>query len=283
MTQDKGLRGRALLRDPFIHFLILGGILFAAHSVWQYAQDRAARTIYVDPEEMERRAILFAGENKRNPSEDELKALLYDYVQEEALVREARKLGLEEGDTIIRRRLAQKARFMLEDTVDVAAPDAEQLCAWFNQNPQRFTPPARRSFSHIFISPEGRSDTRLRSLGQQLLSASTRGDWRKLGDPFLLNREYRLASVPDVAKAFGPVFAQALFSLDPQSKGFQGPVESAFGLHLVRIDAVEDATSKTCEDLLPQVEEGWKQDQREAANLQAIRDLVDQYDVVVAE
>lgn len=276
-------RWRTLAREPFVHFLILGAVLFAGHAIWQHFQDRTASTIIVDPQEMERRAILFAGENKRSPTEEELKALLYDFVQEEALVREAERLGLGEGDTIVRRRLAQKARFILEDTVTLAEPDEEALCAHMATNPQAFAKPPMRSFSHIFISPEGSSDDQLRSRGAELLAASRKGNWRALGDPFMLNREYRMASYPDVANSFGPDFAKSLFAIAASDKGFQGPMESAFGLHLVRVDAAKDAVMPECRKILAEIEKHWRETQREAANAAKIRALIDQYDVIVAE
>ncbi len=278
---DESPRWRKWAREPFVQFLILGALLFAGHAVWQRHMDYQANSIIVDPEEMERRAILFAGENNRTPTEEELKALLYDYVQEEALVREAKRLGLEEGDTIVRRRLAQKARFMLEDTVDIAQPDSDTLCAYAAENPDKFAKPPKRSFAHIFISPEGKSDAVLRDEAAKLLVSSTNTEWKTLGDPFMLNREYRLASYPDVAKSFGPQFAQAMFALDPQNRKFQGPIESAFGLHLVRIGETIEQEMPDCDAILGTIETVWRKDQRDAANAAKIREIIDQYEVVV--
>ena len=283
MADDNPARWRKWLSEPFIHFLLLGVALFAAHAVWQSWQDEAATTIFVDPEEMERRAILFAGENQRNPTEEELQALLYDYVQEEALVREAEKLGLAEGDTIVRRRLAQKARAMLEDVDAVEAPDQEILCAYLDENPERFAEPPRRTFAHIFVSPGEMDDAQLREKAAGLKARANDANWQSLGDPFLLNRSYSRASYPDVAKSFGPSFAEGMFALDPEKRGFQGPIPSSFGLHLVRIDAEEALVKPACGDILPRLEESWRRDQRERANAQSIRDLVDQYEVVVDE
>lgn len=174
MTDVQKTGWRRWIAEPLVHFLVLGVLLFAGHGVWQSARDSKANTILVDPEEMERRAVFFAGENQRNPTEEELQALLYDFVQEEALVREAERLGLDEGDTIIRRRLAQKVRFTLEDTVDVDAPDEATLCAFLEGNPQRFAEPPRRTFAHIYISPGELSDAQLRSKADTLKFAQVK-------------------------------------------------------------------------------------------------------------
>lgn len=283
MPEASPARWQRYAREPFFQFLLLGLLLFAAHGVWEHFQNRAGRTIIVDPGEMERRAILFAGENKRNPTEDELKALVYDYVQEEALVREARKLGLEEGDTIVRRRLAQKARFMLEDTVDIAAPDRETLCNFLEENPERFADPAKRSFAHIFLSPKTKSDVVLGQAAARLKDRAKSENWRTLGDPFLLNRSYTAATFPDVAKTFGPAFAKSLFALDDKTTEFQGPIESAFGLHLIRIDGVQAMVTPKCDAVLSELEKTWRADQRDTANAQSIRKIVERYEIVVDE
>ncbi len=283
MSGGSEARWRRLAREPFIHFLVLGALLFAGHALWQRAQDYEANTIVVDPEEMERRAILFAGENKRSPTDEELQALLYDFVQEEALVREAGRLGLAEGDTIVRRRLAQKARFMIEDTVDLPTPDRDTLCQYLEDNPDRFAEPAQRSFAHIFVAPDGRSDAELRDIAARLLAQANNENWESLGDPFLLNRSYRLASFPDVTKAFGPDFARGLFELEVGEDGFQGPISSAFGLHLVRIDGESERVVPECASIESELEQAWRNDQRERANAEKIREIIDQYEIVVTE
>ncbi|MGJ8606240.1 MAG: peptidyl-prolyl cis-trans isomerase [Marivita sp.] len=283
MAKESKSGWRHWIREPFVHFAILGALLFVGHALWQSARDYEANTILVDPAEMERRAILFAGENQRNPTEEELQLLLYDFVQEEALVREAERLGLDEGDTIIRRRLAQKVRFTLEDNVEIEAPDEATLCAYFDENPQRFSQPPRRSFSHIFITPGELSDTQLRSKADALKAQANAGNWESLGDPFLLNRQYERASLPDVGRSFGPAFARALFSAEVGGGAFQGPFPSSFGLHLVRVDGEEAMVVPQCSDILTELESEWRGDQREQSNALAIRAIIDQYEVVVAE
>jgi hypothetical protein len=291
MSLNRQAGWRRWAGEPFVHFALLGVLLFLGHALWQGWTDQDARTILVDPQEMERRAVLFAGENQRNPTEQELQAILYDFVEEEALVREAKALGLDEGDTIVRRRLAQKARFMLEDTADLEMPDQAALCTLLDKQPERFRDPPRRSFAHIFIAPGELSDDALRSKADAVLTRanrtnsnrtnSNRPNWRDLGDPFLLNRAYERASYGDVAKSFGPAFARGLFGAQTSSASFQGPIPSSFGLHLVRIDAAEEGSTPQCAAVLDELEAAWRSDQREAANARSVRAIIDQYEVVV--
>ena len=125
-------------KDPLIHFIILGVIVFFSHSIWQRNITKSEYTINVTEEEMTRQAKIFTGENRREPTNDDIKALLYSYIEERVLMREAERLGLGEDDTIIRRRLAQKMRFIIEDIDTLRNLRSEELKAWYSQNISRF-------------------------------------------------------------------------------------------------------------------------------------------------
>ena len=137
-----------LLREPFVHFVLLGGLLFAGHSLWQKHVVKTDHTIFVDPAEIQRQAQIFASENQRQPSETDLDGLLFAHIEEQALMREAKRLGLDEEDTIIRRRLAQKMRFMIEDVSVPELPEKAELQAWFKENPTYFIPV---SYTHLTL------------------------------------------------------------------------------------------------------------------------------------
>ena len=85
-----------LSREPLVHFILLGALLFAGHLLWQRHVTKADHTIIVTAEEMERQALIFAGENRRQPTDEDLKALLFAHVEEQALMREAERIGLGE-------------------------------------------------------------------------------------------------------------------------------------------------------------------------------------------
>ena len=63
---------KQIFREPLVHFIILGGLLFAGHSLWQRHVSQADYTITVSPDEMERQATIFAGENRRQPTDEDL-------------------------------------------------------------------------------------------------------------------------------------------------------------------------------------------------------------------
>jgi len=270
------------LREPLVHFIILGALLFAGHTLWQRHVAKADHTITVSTEEMERQALIFAGENRRKPTDDDLKALLFSYVEEEALVREAERMGLGENDTIIRRRLAQKMRFLIENVDAPPLPDEAELDKYFQANIAAFTRPETRGFSHIYLSPGTRGEAlekdALDILGQILLR-NPPADWKTLGDPFMMKREFKSLNLTEVSRLFGQTFSEGVFNASGEQ--WQGPVESAFGLHLIRIDMVSPKVVPKLTDIRADVENKWQEEALRSANTERLKTLIKKYKVDV--
>ena len=114
-----------LLKEPFLHFLLLGAALFALN-VWRQKQrpaENATPRIEVTAAVVERLRSGYERQFHRTPDEDELRGLVTAHVREEVLCREALAMGLDRDDTIVRRRLAQKMEFLTDDIVGAAEPD----------------------------------------------------------------------------------------------------------------------------------------------------------------
>jgi len=271
-----------LLREPFVHFVLLGGVLFAGHSAWQKHVVKSERTILVSPAEMERQAQIFARENQRAPSDADLEGLLFAYIEEQALMREAKRLGLDEDDTIIRRRLAQKMRFMIDDVSAPEFPTRDTLKTWFENNPTRFIRPETRSFEHIYLSPKGRSNTVVAE-AEALLSGGNIGiDWQSKSDPFMTGLRAKTLAKPAVQRDFGTAFANKLFAL-PNTSDWQGPINSAFGVHLVRLTEVTPEYLPEFSAIEIEVEAVWLEEAKRVENSAALEKLIEKYRVEVTE
>ena len=120
---------KRLLREPLVHFLLLGALLFG---VWQFAQDgRGATTpskeIRLTVEELTQLALVFQSQWRREPTPEEFGRLVENRVQEEILYREALAMGLDKDDTIVKRRMAQKMQFLAEDVGAAREPERSEL------------------------------------------------------------------------------------------------------------------------------------------------------------
>ncbi|MGB3626825.1 MAG: peptidyl-prolyl cis-trans isomerase [Henriciella sp.] len=268
-----------LLREPLVHFIVLAGLIFAACGWFSQRAQKAEATITVTEADIERMSALYAIEAGNLPTSDDLRAMIADHVQQEALAREARKLGMAHGDTVIERRLAQKITFMLSGMDRLQPPADETLAAWYETNADRFTEPARWSFQHVYFSDP--ADPRL---GPAL--ASLNGDaatgWRQLGDPFMLQREYGSLPAREIVRQFGAAFLAKLETLEADPGAWQGPARSSFGAHLVRIIDKTEARLPPLEQVRPAVEAAWKEEMQRERTAEAIDEIVGKYDVVIA-
>ena len=130
---------KRLLREPLLHFLLLGAGLFVAYGLRPHpGRDEAAGRIVVTQGQIENLADGFARAWQRPPTSEELAGLIRDHVREEVYCREAIALGLDKDDTVIRRRLRQKLEFVSEDLAGDAEPTDGDLRAYFAAHQDAF-------------------------------------------------------------------------------------------------------------------------------------------------
>ena len=268
----------AWLRDPLVHCLAAGAALFALHAAFAGEGDEED-VIRVSAAQVERIATQWTARMGRPPEAGELDGLLAEHVREEALVREARRLGLDRGDVIVRRRLVQKLRFVTEDVEGAPNPDEAALRGFFEADPERYRTPERVSFSHVFFSRESRGDAAADA--SRLLASGGPGEaWRSRGDPFMLERGVADRPLREVARDYGDAFADALGELVPGV--WSGPLASALGVHLVRLDDRAPSRIPAFESVRGRVAVDWESARRARANERHIEELVGRYRVEIA-
>jgi parvulin-like peptidyl-prolyl isomerase len=226
-----------LLREPLLHFLVLGGVLFALYVAFGKPGDAALHDrIVVDEQQLSRLSQQFQRTWMRAPTRDELRALADDFVKEEILYREALALGLDRDDLVIRRRMRQKMEFLNADLNEQEPTDAD-LEAYLRANPETFRQPSRFSFQQVYLDPK-RTDGDVLQRAQGLLAAlrantDKPADPASLGDPSLLPAVLERATPRDVANMFGPEFAEAVAGAPTDM--WSGPHTSTYGLHLLNV------------------------------------------------
>jgi PPIC-type PPIASE domain len=227
---------RALLREPTVQFLAAGAGLFLLFQ-WGGPPDGEAGRIIVGASQIEHLTAGFTRMRQRPPTEGELEGLVDDHVREEIAAREARRLGLDRDDTLIRRRLRQKLEFLVEDDGQTASPSDAELQAWLDAHADAFRRDPEVAFRHVFVSGARRggvADGEAQALLARLTALGPGADVSGLGDPLrLLPDEIELTSRRDVAGLFGERFADRVLGLPPGR--WAGPVESGYGVHLVLV------------------------------------------------
>jgi hypothetical protein len=273
---------RSLLREPLLHFLLLGAALFAADGFFSRAPRAQPGEIIVSAGQIEHLAARFAQFQQRPPTTEELKGLIDQYVREEILSREAMKLGLDQHDAIIRRRLQQKMEFVATDLATADEPTEAELAAWLAEHPDDFRQEPRFSFRHIYLNPAKRGDRFDADLAQLLTDLKQDGaqaNLRALGDSFLLPHEFADASPRAVAAQFGSEFAGQLARA--KTGEWTGPIRSGYGVHFVLLTARTDSRLPALDEVRESVTRDVMSARRLEANRRFLDGLLAQYQVKV--
>lgn len=270
---------RRLIKEPLLHFFALGAVLFALHLWLRGPLAESGERIHVTAAQVDQLALGFARNWQRPPTREELAGLVDDFVREEVLYREAVGMGLDEGDTIVRRRMRQKLEFLSEDLAPIPEPDDAALSQYLAVHADTYRVAPRLALRQVFVSRDRRGDAAERDARALLAKLSADPSAALAGDPSLLPGTVALSPLPDVARTFGADFAGALLAL-PVGR-WSGPVESGFGLHLVLVEAREEGRAPALDEVRDAVRNDWTNAQRSQANEAFYQGLRARYEVFV--
>jgi hypothetical protein len=267
-----------LLKEPLLHFVVLGGLMFGAYSAFGTARQEAQPqpVIRMTAADAEWLKDMWTRQWRRPPTDEELTGLVADHLKEVVLAREAKALELDVGDTIVRRRLAQKMAFLLDDTIRTTEPPEAELRDLYGMRPDLVRTLVRVSFTQVFFRREdgdGRARASLVALSDAAATPGEEGDRLLLGDTFADQDE------PALANLFGTSFAQAVLAL-PVGR-WSGPIESGYGLHLVKVTAVSMPQERPFAEVRERLAEEWRRERQETAQAQLLQSLMRKYQVVV--
>ncbi len=274
---------RNLLREPLLHFLLLGAALFVLFAqLGGDSGEEAVQRIVIKQADVERLRTLWQRRWMRPPTPSELEGLIDGHVREEILYREALALGLDRDDTIVRRRMAQKMEFLFADLAAPAEPSEEELERFLDEHPDRFTVPARLTFTQIYLNPDRRAVGAVADAEQLLLALRDRGDDvdpTAFGDRTLIEPYHERVSPREIARLFGARFADAV---TPLATGrWHGPVESGYGMHLVYVRAHEPERLPPLDEVRERVRTELTSERQREANEVFYEKLRERYEVVV--
>jgi len=273
------------LREPLLHFLLLGLTLFGIYSYMQRGRGgfESSKQIALSLGELQQMDVYFESQWHRQPTPAEFQAMVEDKVREEVLYREGLAMGLDKDDEIVKRRMAQKMQFLAEDVAAAHEPSTAELQAWFGKNSNRFAQPSRYSFRHLYFSPDRRGKNAREDAAKALAGISGQPEDSQLaaslGDQFMFQNYYGDSAPEAIAKEFGPQFAVAVEKLKPGS--WQGPIESGYGWHLVFVGTVIPGRIPALEEIEPDVKTAWLAEQKQQAWQKAYSEMRAKYSVLL--
>ncbi len=269
-------------REPLLLFLAVGSLLFGAD--WFMRSDtESAEPLQIEltADDVRQLSVSWLAQGRPAPSPAELQGLVDQKVALEIMVREAEAMGLDKGDEVIKRRLAQKMDFLLEGIAQAEEPTEADLRAWFKLNAEQFANPPRLDFHHVYFALDHGASQEKAEKAERMLANEPANTSMVEGvdaDPFMFQATYRDVTPDQVAKEFGPGFARALLALPPGK--WEGPVISGYGAHVVFVDASVPGSTPAFEEIAPKIKTAWLDEQGRELKRKAYEQMRARYTVV---
>lgn len=272
---------KPLLKEPLLHFFFIAVAILAIDGLLRDDPEVKPDSIVVTAPKIEQMATLFAKTWNRPATPEELKGLIDDFVKEEILVREALALGLDEDDTVVRRRLRQKMEFLSYADVETQRATEAELQAFLDAHADAFRMEPKLAFQQVYINPRRHGEAINDDAAAVLkaLHADPETDSSVLGDPTLLPPELPLSGKAMIDQTFGADFADEL--AETPVGQWAGPVASTFGLHLVRVKERTEGRTPTLDEVREMVLREWMNTRRRELEERRMAELLEGYTVTV--
>lgn len=270
-----------LVREPILHFLAIGALLFALdHYVLSNADD--PRSIVIDAARREELRAIFEDGQGREPSPEELQRMILEWSQNEVLYREAKIMGLDQGDDMIRQRLILKLRNILFGNIVIPAPADGELKAWFEEHKADYDLPAAYDFEQFQVvelrdvAPDSEQAIKAAVEAKALVEALGTGEPSEAQGEMV--RLYRNRPMENLVSLFGQAQAETIAN---SAEGQWTAARSPRGWHAVRIVERRAARSAEFKTVRSRVVRAWQEDARKQSLADSLKEIVERFDIRV--
>ncbi|NOQ49568.1 MAG: hypothetical protein GQ553_02755 [Nitrosomonadaceae bacterium] len=271
-----------LIREPLLHFLVIGAGLFFLFAQINDSDVEINNRITITQDDLNRLATIWLKRSGRPPSAQEREQQLEYYIREQVLYREAMAMGLDQGDVIVRRRLAKKMEYLFNDLSVIPEPTETELTLFLSTHTSKFIRPGTLSFSQIYLDPTQHKheiNKDAKQLLEQLKGTTSEIDIINLGDRSLLPYEFHNERRSEITSMFGAEFANQVFTLPINS--WQGPITSEYGVHLIYVHSHTKARLPSLAEIRERVASEWRTTKQHEANELFYKSLYQRYEIVL--
>lgn len=266
-----------LIREPIVLFIILGILIFVLYERTTGYIERRNKQIFVSITQLAILEETFTKTWNRPPSEQELEALVNDYIMDEIFYKEAVAMGLDKTDITVKRRLRQMMEMMMDDYATIY-PSEDQLRSYLSANPEKFRMEDRITFRQLHFGPEEKeqADQLLSRLqvNENAFNAYTGG--------LIMLPEYQVNKPKrEIDRSFGSNFTTELFKME--SGRWLGPLASPYGWHLIHIAEIRTGELPELEEIWDQVQREWTVEKKNEIKEEQYRIMREQYKISVEE
>lgn len=270
-----------VLKEPLLHFLLLGAAIFAAYSLVSRTTSDEPGKIVITQGQIEAMAESFALTRQRPPTGEEWEGLSRERVRQEVYYREALALRLDKDDVIIRRRLQQKMEFVSDDIAAQTPPTDGELGAYLTAHPDQFRMEQQFTFRQLYLDPDKHGANLARDAAQllvKLIQAGGDASVTTMADPFMLDSDFTAVTASEVARQFGEKFAAKLAEISP---GQWQMIESGYGTHLVFVSKRTAGGAPALADVRDAVRREWESSRALEAKERFYQELLKRYVVTI--
>ena len=271
---------KKLIKDPLLHFLVIGALLFFSFEIFSKPADNSEQEIIVTQGEIDSLRANFKRTWQRPPTEKELDGLIENRVRDEIALREAKAMGLDRGDATIRRRMRMKLELLLEDIAGLDSPTEAELENYLRENGETFFIEPQFSFKQVYFSLD--KQTAKNEMSRTLAALTEAGDAAdpaEYGGLPMLPGEVPLSYASVIKRQFGESFVAGLQKAE--TGRWFGPIESGYGLHLVFVREQISGRFPKLSEVRKEVEREWTSQQRKKVREDAYRKLRKRYSVMI--
>lgn len=264
-----------LVREPLVHFVLIGAVLFYIGGQKAAEGPLERNEIVVTEGDIDQMLLSWQVQGMPPPSAAAIRGMVEAKIREEVLYREAIAMGLDQDDVIVKRRLAQKMDFLAEDLSALQEPTAEELRGWFDARRDDFAQPPRISFRHVYYSFDTHGKDARAAAAREVAVAAGPGN----GDRFMFQNAYAERTEAELLAVFGPAFARDVFALQPGH--WTGPLESGYGWHAVFVESKTPSSVPVFEEVEDEVKAAYLDARRAEFREEAYRVMREKYEVVL--
>lgn len=273
-----------LLHEPLVHFMFIGALIYASYGLLATPENNENENIIVvSAGELDWMKSSWEKRWNRPPTKQELNNIIDQYVRDTILYKEALNMGLDQNDTVIKKRLAQKVEYIAKDLVTYVDPTEQELQAYLLENIDDFRKPATYTFSQVFVDPDKRGENTLvdaEKIKETLINEDVAiDDVDSYSDELMTSNYFENTSTIDIRRAFGTGFTDSLVSLEKRT--WHGPILSGFGVHIVYVEEVIPSPIPKLTDVKQAVTQDWYDQKREELNEEFYIALKERYQIII--
>ena len=279
-AKRKWTAAKRLASEPLLHFVLLSALLWA---FYVHVQPRSPLArITISKTLTSRLAKHYQQQYGAAPSPDQLAALVDTAITEEMSYREAIRLGLDQDDEIVRRRLIQKYEFLQQDLAAPRDPTPIEMNRFYAQHLERYMLPERLTFTHVYFSPDRRGDVGARDAAAALAATlNLKGLARAAneGDPYPGPADFAGVTPEEIARVFGREGLSEDISSAPVGH-WSPPLRSGYGWHTVYVINRSPSRQAQFDEVRTQVKDDILEAERKRRNAEAIAAMRSQFEVI---